>query len=159
MQSRLKRLKRMAALYELVERVHSVELLRATGAVRQAELALETQRTAANMAASKERIALQNGDRFEWSIAETQQEIAVWKGGRLEDIRVEREEQSEVVRERYVISRLKSEQMNRMVCGVAAQVDREEGRRTQSMADDRFLSRRHWIDTREEIRKTQINDL
>jgi hypothetical protein len=157
MQSRLKRLKRMAVLYAVVERMHSAELQRATGAVREAELAIEAQRTIVRTAANDERLALVNGDRLGWSLGETHREMAVWKGGRLEDIRLKREEQSEVVRERYAMSRLKSEQMNCVVESVAAQVEREEARRAQSEADDRFLSRKLWIETGEVARKAQMN--
>ena len=150
MQSRLKRLKRMAALYGVVERMHSVELQRARSVVREAEQAIETQRMIWRAAGLDGREALVLGDRMGWSLAETQQEVAAWKGERLEEIRVKREELNKVARERYATSRLKSEQMNCVVEGVAARMEREEGRRFQATTDDRFLSRKLWMETRDE---------
>lgn len=143
----------MAALYEVVERMHSVELQLATSVVREAEQAIEKQRTIGFAAGFDGREALVMGDRMGWSFAETQREIAAWKRERLEPIRTEREELSMVARERYATSRVKSEQMNRVVEGVAARVEIKEGRRVQAASDDRFLSRKLWMETREETRQ------
>jgi hypothetical protein len=152
-QSRLKRLKRIAALYGVVERMHLVELQRAASAVRETELAIEAQRTVARAAEFDEREALVMEDRIGWSLAEMQRGIAEWKGERLEEIRLKREELSEVARERYARSRLKSEQMTQVVDGVAARAEVEEQRRAQSSTDDRFLSRKIWMQSRDEARQ------
>ena len=157
MQPRLKRLKRIAALYEVMERMHSVELQRARIAVREAKQAIETQQMIVHAAGFDGREALARGDRMGWALAETRQVVAEWKGERLEEIRVRREELSEVARERYVTSRLKNEQMNCVVEGFVARVEREEGRRFQATTDDRFLSRKLWMETREEARSKQMN--
>lgn len=92
-----------------------------------------------------------------WALAETQHVVAEWKGERLEEIRVKREELSKIARERYGASRLKNEQMNCVVEGFVARVEREEGRRFQATTDDRFLSRKLWMETREEARSKQMN--
>jgi hypothetical protein len=138
----------MAALYGVVERMHSVEMQRATSVVREAEQAIEMQRTIGRAAEFDGREALVLGDRMGWSSADTQQEVAAWREERLEKIRVKRAELSAVARERYVASRLKSEQMNCVVEGIAERVEMEEGRRVQATADDRFLSRKLWMETR-----------
>jgi hypothetical protein len=156
MQPRLKRLKRIAALYEVVERMHSVELQRARIVVREAKQAIETQQMIVHAAGFDGREALVRGDRMGWALAETQQVVAAWKGARLEEIRVKREELSEVARDRYVASRLKNEQMNWVVEGFVACVEKEEGRRFQTTTDDRFLSRKLWMETREEARSKQM---
>ncbi len=150
MHSRLRRLKRIAALYGVVERMHSVELQRAAAAVRETELAIEAQRMVVRAAGFDERAALVMEDRIGWSLAEMQRGIAEWKGERLEEIRLKREELSEVARERYATSRLKSEQMTQVVDGVAARAEVEEERRVQSLTDDRFLSRKIWMQSRDE---------
>jgi hypothetical protein len=150
MKPRLKRLKRMAALYGVVERMHSVELQRAAGVVREAEQAIDAQRAIGRTAGFDGREALMQGDRMGYALAETKQEVAAWKGERLEEIRVKREESRGVVRERYAASRLKKEQINRVVEGVAERVKTEEGWRFQAMTDDRFLSRKLWMQTRKE---------
>jgi hypothetical protein len=65
---------------------------------------------------------------------------------RLEKIRLEREALQEVAKEQHTASRLKSEQMKRVVEGLTTQVGIEEERRVQAAADDRYLSRRRWTD-------------
>ena len=157
MQPRLKRLKRIAALYAVVERMHSAELERAMSMVREAEQAIETQRTILHAAGFDGREALVRGDRMGWSLAEKQQVVAARKRERLEEIRVKRQELNEVARERYAASRRKSEQMNCVVEGVVARVEMEEGRRVQVMTDDRFLSRKLWIKTREDAQQEWMN--
>ena len=157
MQPRLKRLKRIAALYEVVERTHSVELQRARIVVREAKQAIEAQQMIVHAAGFDGREALVRGDRMGWALAETQQVVAAWKEERLEEIRLKREELSEVARERYAASRLKNEQMNCVVEGFAARVEKEERRRFQATTDDRFLSRKLWMEARQEARRTQMN--
>lgn len=153
MRARLKRLQQVAALYGVVERMDAVELQRAESVVREAELAIETQRTIAHSAGLDGRQALVMEDRMGWSLAEMEREIAEWKQVQFEEIRQEREELSEAARERYAVSRLKSEKMNSVVDDVAERVETEEGRRFQATTDDRFLSRKLWMETREKGRQ------
>ena len=153
MQSRLKRLKRIGVLYGVVERMHSVELQRATSAVRETELAIKAQRTVVGAAGRDGRKALAMEDRIGWSVAERQREIAEWNGVRLGEIRLKREELSRVAREQYATSRLKSEQMTQVVDGVSARVEMEAGRRAQSLTDDRFLSRKIWMQSQDKARQ------
>ena len=90
-----------------------------------------------------------------WTMAETQQATAAWRGRGLEQIRLEREELSEAAREQYVASRLKREQIRRVFDDIAARLEIEEGRRLQAASDDRFLARRRWTDAREKTRDKQ----
>lgn len=143
----------MAALYGVVERMDSIELQRAMSVVREAERAIERQRTIVHAAGLDGRAALVKGDRMGWSLAETQQEVSAWRARRLEEVRVEREALNEAAREVYAASRLKSEQMNRVVEGVAKRVEMEEERRFQATTDDRFLSRKLWTKARDEVRQ------
>ena len=152
MQGRLRRLKRLATLYGVVERMDSVELQRTAAAVLEAEQAIDVQRAVVRSAGFDGRGALTAGDRMGWSFAERQRQIAGWKRERLEGIRVEREELSDAAREQYAASRLRSEQMKGVVDRVEARVAMEDGRRVQAAADDRFLSRRSWVDARDEAR-------
>jgi len=152
MQGRLRRLKRLATLYGVVERMDSVELQRRAAAVLEAEQAIDVQRAVVRSAGFDGRGALAAGDRMGWSFAERQRQIAGWKRERLERIRVEREELSDAAREQYAASRLRSEQMKGVVDRVEARVAMEDGRRAQAAADDRFLSRRSWVDARDEAR-------
>ncbi|HMF63349.1 MAG TPA: hypothetical protein VK608_04610 [Edaphobacter sp.] len=154
MQARLRKLKRLAALYGVVERMHSVELQRTAAAVREVEQAIAVQQTVVRSAGFDSRETLMTGDRMGWSLAKTQREIAEWKQERLKRIRLEREELSDVAREQYAASRVKSEQMKSVVDGVTVRAEVEEGRRMQAATDDRFLSRRLWVGARDEARKS-----
>jgi hypothetical protein len=85
-------------------------------------------------------------------MSETQQETSAWRRGRLEPIRLECEELNDAAREQYVASRLKREQIKRVLDDIAARIEIEEGRRMQAASDDRFLARRRWTDAREKMR-------
>lgn len=153
MRGRLETWKRLVALYGVVEEMRSAELQRMTAAVREAQQAIGVQRDVVQSARVDGREALTAGDRMGWSMAETLQATAEWKSCRLEDIRLEREGLSNVAREQYVASRLRSEQMKRAAEHVAEQIETEEGRRMQASSDDRFLARRRWTDARDEYRE------
>lgn len=152
MRARLATLKRLVNLYGVVEEMHSVELQRTTAAVREADQAIGVQHEVARLARFHGRDALTAGDRMGWTMAETLRETAGRKRRRLDEIRLEREGLSDAAREQYVASRLKNEQMKRVVDRVAERIEMEEERRTQAVSDDRFLARRRWKDARDERR-------
>jgi hypothetical protein len=155
MQTRLETLQRLVSLYTAVEEMHSTELQRMTSAVREAQRAIGIEQEVARSARTDGRGALLAGDRVSWMMAETQQETAAWRRRGLEQIRLEREELNESAREQYVASRLKREQINRVVDDIAARMEIEGGRRMQAASDDRFLARRRWTDSQEKKRDQQ----
>jgi hypothetical protein len=155
MQTRLETLQRLVSLYAAVEEMHSTELQRMTSAVREAQRAIGIEQEVARSARTDGRGALLAGDRVSWMMAETQQETAAWRRRGLEQIRLEREELNESAREQYVASRLKREQINRVVDDIAARMEIEGGRRMQAASDDRFLARRRWTDSQEKKRDQQ----
>ena len=155
MQSKLETLQRLVTLYAAVEEMHSTELQRMASAVREAQQAIGIEQEVAQSARINGRGALLAGDRASWMMTEIQQEAAAWRRRRLEQIRLEREELNEAAREQYVASRLKRDQIKRVVDDIAARMEREEGRRLQAASDDRFLARRRWTDTRERMRDNQ----
>jgi hypothetical protein len=140
------------SLYGIVEEMHALELQRMAALVREVEQAMEAQQRIAQSAHSDERNALAEGDRMGWAAAETQQEATCWRQRRLEQVRVEREVLNKAVREQYMVSRLKSEQMKHVTENIIEQVEIEEGRRLQAVLDDRFLARRRWNETWERTR-------
>ena len=152
MQTRLETLQRLAALYSAVEEMHSVELQRMTAAVRETQQAIGVVEEIAQSARVDGRTALRGGDRAYWMMAETRQETAAWRRRGLEQIRVEREELNDAAREQYVASRLKREQIKRVLDDIAARLEVEEGRKMQAASDDRFLARRRWTDARKTTR-------
>ncbi len=150
MRSKLETLRRLATLYGVVEEMHSAELQRRTAAVREAEDAIGMEKKVAHASRTDGRVALIEGDSVGWMMAETKQETAAWRRMRLEEIRLEREDRNEAAREQYVASRLKREQIKRVLEDIAERVETEAERRMQAVSDDRFLARRRWRDTQEQ---------
>ena len=155
MQTRLEALQRLVTLYAAVEEMHSTELQRMASAVREAQQAIEIEQDVARSAWIDGCGALLEGDRLGWKTAETQREVAALRRRSLEQIRLEREELNEAAREQYVASRLKREQIKRVLDDIAARMEIEEGRRFQAASDDRFLARRRWTNARERMRDSQ----
>ena len=150
MQSRLASLKRLASLYRDVEEMHSMELQRATAAVREAEQAVGVERVTVRSSNAEGRRALAAGDRLDWRAAQMQREMAEWRQQRLQQVQREREMLNDEAKKRYFASRIQSEQMKHVAQGVAMEVETEAGRRVQGALDDRFLARRRWTDLQEE---------
>jgi hypothetical protein len=157
MQPRAQRLKRLVNLYGIVEEMHALELQRMAASVREAERAIEAQQRIAQLARFDGRDALAEGDRMGWTAAETQQETAGWRRLRIEQVRAEREALNKAVREQYMASRLKNEQMRHVTGSIVAQAEIEEGRRLQAALDDRFLARRRWNEARDRLDRLRVN--
>jgi hypothetical protein len=152
MQNRLETLRRLVTLYAAVEEMHSVELQRMMAAVRETQKAIGAVQEIARSARLDGRAALFGGDRVCWMMAETRQDTVALRRRGLEQIRLEREELNDAAREQYVASRLKKEQIKRVLDDIATRAEVEEGRRIQATSDDRFLARRRWTDARKTIR-------
>lgn len=151
MRARVQALKRLVTLYGVVEELHSVELQRATAAVREAQQAIGVQQNAARSARRNGREALTSGDQIGRLSAEVLREKADWKRRRYDEIRLRRERSSDAAKEQYVASRLKSEQIRRVMDRVRERAESEEEHRRQAASDDRFLARRRWTDSREQL--------
>lgn len=132
--------------------MQSEELQRRVAAVQEAEQAIGFQQAVVRSSNADSRDALVSGDRVSWTTAKLQQEMAEWKQQRLQEVRRERQILSDEAKKQYLASRLQSEQMKHVADGAVAKIKIEEGRRTQAALDDRYLARRRWTDTREELR-------
>jgi hypothetical protein len=152
MRPRLEMLLRLVNLYAVVEEMHAAELQRMSAAVREAQQAVVVEREVVRAARMGGRGALIAGDNLGRIMSETLQEIAERRHENLERLRLEREELNKAAREQYVASRLKREQMKRVMEDIAARVEMEEQHRMQSASDDRFLARRRWSDEQEKVR-------
>lgn len=150
MQSRLASLKRLASLYGDVEEMNSMELQRATTAVREAEQAVGVEQTAVRSSNVEGRRALAAGDRLDWRSAQMQRAMAEWRQHRLQQMQREREMLNDEAKKRYLASRVQSEQMKHVARGMAMEAESEAERRAQGILDDRFLARRRWTDLQEE---------
>jgi hypothetical protein len=135
----------MVNLYAVVEEMHALELQRMVVLVREAQQAIGVEEESARRARAEGRDALIADDRLGRVMAETQQETSEWRRTQLEQLRLEREELNDAAREQYVASRLKREQMKRLMDDIATHMETEEQRRAQASSDDRFLARRRWM--------------
>ncbi len=144
MRSRMKSLKRLGALYRTVEESCKEELHRSTAMELEAQQAMEMQQKRIDSARWEGRSALAEGDRMGWETAEIQCGAASARRRFMEGVRREREKLKEEAKERYLASRVKSEQMKSLLEGSARDIAVEEGRRTQGISDDRFLALRRW---------------
>jgi hypothetical protein len=150
MRQRLRMLRRIATLYGVMEEMRRSELEGAVAAVREAEEAIAVQRSAVLSARLDGRGALAAGDRLGWMAADTRRVVAGRKSMRLEEVRVKREAASEVARRLYLTSRIESEQMKSVRKALARTVEIDESRRVQALVDDRFLSRRRWMQAQDD---------
>ena len=149
MRDRLQALRRLGAVFGMVEEMHSTEARGAALAVTEAQVAIQAEATRTHEARQGGREALLTDDCLGWSLAVVHEEVALRRRARLAPLLEEREERHEIARERYVASRLRNEQMKSLVEDASAQIATEEERRSQAFADDRFLSRRERIRRRE----------
>jgi hypothetical protein len=151
MQQRLETLRRLVNLYALVEEKHSTELRRMTAAVRETEQAIAVEQDVAKLARLYGREALTAEDREGWLMAETQQKRAQWRRRQLEHFRLQLEHLNDEAMQRYIDSRLKREQMERVFDEIATRTEIEEERQTQAASDDRFLARPRWADAKKKL--------
>jgi hypothetical protein len=151
MRQRLEMLRRLVSLYAVVEEMHSSELQRMTAAVRETEHAIVMEQDVAKSAWIDGRGALAMGDRVGWLISEVQQKTAGGQRQRLEQVLQEREQLNDTAKQQYMASRLRREQVKGVLDEIAARIEIEDERRTQSASDDRFLARLRWSNSKEKM--------
>ncbi|MCU1324009.1 MAG: hypothetical protein JWM43_3658 [Acidobacteriaceae bacterium] len=142
--SRAAGLKRIAELYSVVEEVRGVAVQRATSALAATESVLADLRTARLGAHAEGRRSLAEGDRLERMIAEGRSRIIVREQESMEGQRIVQKRLLDGALEVYRISRIEKDQMAKLLENSQRQEEVLETRRTQAIADDRFLSRRAW---------------
>src|ERR1700733_13754236 len=103
---RKRTLKRLAALYGVVEEARSVEMRRRLALLNEAEQAIAAQETVIWTAHEAGRGALTQSDLLGWKQAGTQAALAAWSSEQLEIIHEERSELYEAAKERYRTSRV-----------------------------------------------------
>lgn len=144
MASRISALKRIEGLYGLIETMHAATLEQAAALMHEAEAAIAAQSRLKRDAHGDARAALASGDREQWAVAELQRGHSERLQGKLESIRIERERTTAEAREVYTASRIQRGQIKTVVDKQLAERQRDDERRAQSAADDRFLSRLRW---------------
>ncbi len=139
MSDRVRGLQRLADLYGMVERMHSVDLRVASDSVTESVQALDRRRRVESEQLERGRSALEDGDREEWTMAESQAELAQAQAERVDRLRQAREILRESALDAYRASRLRMEQMQQLVRSVRDREATVARRRFQAALDDRHL--------------------
>jgi hypothetical protein len=138
--------------YSAVEERHSSELRQTTAGLHEAQDAIAHERAAAKVARSDGRESLKLGGRENWIIARSQEEVTDRRRFEYERIRDQREEVAEDAKGRYIASRLKKEQIERLCEQIAERIELKSARRAQGSSDDRFAARKRWMEMRQKRR-------
>ena len=139
---RLMALRRLGAVYELIEEIHSIEARMAAADVGEAETAIRAETNTLHLAWREEREAMQGQDSLGRSAMAAREEVAIRKTRQLEPILTKRREIGEAAKARHMASRLWSERMKSLIDGEAGKIAALEQRRLQAASDDRFLAQR-----------------
>jgi len=137
-------IRRLASLYGMMEQVRSLERRVAANSVDEAACAGVIQTAIRDSHATGGREALAAGNPELWSIAAKSREMAEDRIVRLAKVRMEREVALQQAVHVHRESRLKMEQMERLLERARVATATEDGRREQAVADDRFSSRLAW---------------
>lgn len=143
-------LRKIAAVYGLVEELNSQAARVASVHVREAETAIQNQVYQAMEIAAQARQALFGEQPEERQIIESQLMWGALRAKRLEEIRRERERVAIRAQEAYRSSRIRSQQVESVLSDVEAVEKATVARKFQAASDDRFLARLIW--NRDQIR-------
>ena len=137
---------RLATLYAMMERMRSMEVQVALGAVEDVMCSAAIAATIRAGQIEDARDALATGRREAWQVAETTRGVLDRRIDRLQTERAECEAALAEASRVHRASRLDMEQMQRMVDRTRTQTMLEESRRVQGESDDRFASRSAWME-------------
>ena len=146
MRARIKTLERLRTLYKAVEHTDGLTLDHARAAVHFAELKIKEQAEFVEHVNEDGLRALRAGDFGEWQIDQSQIEFAGWNAAGLDAWKEKRREQMAAAAEVYRESRMQLEQMESVLVQARAQLRLEDERSEQRASDDRFLSRKRWLE-------------
>ena len=152
MQPRLTILKRIGAVYGLIEEMHSLETRVAAGEVIEVEAALHADRHSVEAARQQQWEAMRGNDLLGRSEVAVCEELAIQRNRQLEPVLRKRREAFELAQIRYSDSRLWSERMKALIEAELNRTAIEQERRMQAMSDDRFLAQRRAKASREHRR-------
>ncbi len=146
MNEKMRRLKKLSILYGQVEQIRSAQLRIASSAVDEVAQATAYEVSVRQRQSAHAHNALMSGDRESWSLSAVQAAVATARQLRLESLRIAREDAQEQAAVAYRNSRQRLEQMNAVIDKASTRASLEETRRSQAASDDRFLSRRAWLE-------------
>jgi hypothetical protein len=140
MQPRLMILKRLGALYGLMEEMHSIAARVAAAEVNEVESAIRAE--IGILQSARQREAMYGEDLLGRSMIAVREEMAIQKNRQLEPALRKRRETFELAQLRYTDSRLWSERMKTLIEAEIHRLAIEHERRMQAASDDRFLAQR-----------------
>lgn len=146
--TRIRRVERLGVLYRRMEQMRELEVHRAASAVTDIVMLQNEERAGDRAEARTGRAALALGDTHEWMLAEAGRELISLRMLRHRAVQIRVEQEHEAATDSYCESRMQREQMERVATGQRRLLETIEGRRTQAASDDRFLSRRAWLQNR-----------
>jgi hypothetical protein len=150
MTSKISGLKRLAGLYSKVEHIRSLQLRAATSDVAEVVQAQQNLRDGERRQALEGRSALARGDRAGWSASAVQAQFATQREELLDTMLNTRETAREQAAKAHRTSYQRKEQIDGLVESAIAAAAVIADRREQAGSDDRFLSRRAWLQARAE---------
>jgi hypothetical protein len=142
MQPRLMILKRLGAVYGLMEEMHSLEARVAANEVSEVESVIRAEIGTLQSARVRQREAMYGEDLLGRSLIAVREEMAIQRNRQLEPALRKRRETFELAQLRYTDSRLWSERMNTLIEAELHRIAIEHERRMQAASDDRFLAQR-----------------
>jgi hypothetical protein len=140
-------LKRLAHLYEIVETASRAEAQRAILQLAEVEQVIALHNAIRDASKVAGRSALERDDRMEWMMAGAQVALTEWNSAKLIPIQQLRFETKATAMQQYATSRMESEQMKQLLDDATKHKETVQRRKMQAHADDRFLSRRRWVET------------
>lgn len=148
MKPRLRVLHRVLHVYSALERMEAAELQRLQSGVHETERAIRVEKSKMITIRQQGQGALTVCDGIAWRGSEAEQSGAEWNGRRLLEKRAKQVELAEAALERYISSRLRTEQISETVRGLTEEALLEKKRRDQGVDDDRFLSKKNRVKSR-----------
>jgi hypothetical protein len=142
MQPRLIVLRRLGAVYGLIEEMHSLEARVAAGNVVEVESVLDAERRTAESSRVQQREAMCANDLLGQSATAVREELAIRRNRQLEPMLLQRRDTLAHAQLRYTESRIWSERMQTLIEEELRRSTLEKERRMQAASDDRFLSQR-----------------
>ncbi len=139
---------RLGRLYARVEQMRSLERRIAAQAVDETIAATTIHTAVHRHAEADSRASFVTGDREQWAIAQAERSSTARRLEHLAHHRKEREATLSYASDAHRESRLMMERVEVIIAKSEAKLALEEGRREQSMADDRFASRAAWKDAK-----------
>jgi hypothetical protein len=133
-------LRRLAAVYELLEEQAAMDLQKSVSEVVRTKQAMHRENRILRSAACDFEQAQVRGDVLEATIATGTQTVAERRQAIFEERLVEREKRSAEANRTYKSHRLKLEQIRQLLGRANVQLAAETERKEQSIADDRFLA-------------------